>query len=295
MVDFSSLRNKSLDNLKKQFDNIQTKGFKSDERYWTLTRDKADNGSAVIRFLPAPPADLERNPDAGPFIRYWDHAFKGPGGWYIEKSLTTLELDDPVSEANGILWDSGIEANKKLASSRKRRLHFVSNILVVNDPAQPENNGKIFLFAYGKRIFDMLQDAAFPQFEGMARIDAFDMENGANFNLRARKHDGFVTYDKSSFAEPGPAVNGGEKALEAIWRAEYSLVDLIAPSEFKSYDELKKKFDKVVGRSGPVRSDDDDVPFDMPSDVEEDEPMPTRPARAQSTEDVKSRFARFVE
>lgn len=220
------------------------KSFK-DDRFWTPTIDKAGNGYAVIRFLPAPEGEESE------WVRYWDHGFQGPSGlWYIEKSLTSIGLPDPVSEANSELWNSGIEANKEVARDRKRRLHYVSNIYVLSDPSNPDSEGKAWLFAYGKKLFEKITSAAKPEFEDETPIDAFDLWEGADFKLKIRKVDGYRNYDKSEFAEPSALLDGDDSKLEAVYKAEHSLQELIAPSVFKSYDELKERFERVMLISG---------------------------------------------
>ena len=255
MVDFKSLKKnsgqKSLAELTESLNKLVAKEDNApDERYWKLTVDKAGNGSAVIRFLPAP-----GNEDSA-FIRYWDHGFSGPGGWYIEKSLTTLGQVDPVAENNKILWDSG-EAGKKLVSGvpkargvdgvpgYKRRLHYVSGIYVIDDSGNPENNGKVFLFEYGSKILEKLQEA---EEEGFS---PFDFWSGANFHLKAQNKDGYRNYDKSKFLPVGPLLDD-DSAMEKIWKSQFSLKAEIAPEKFKSYIVLKAQLDKVLGnRTGP--------------------------------------------
>ena len=224
-----------------------------------------------------------------PWVQYFDHGFQGPGGWYIEKSLTTLNQKDPVSEHNTELWNSGLESNKDIARKQKRRLHYVSNILVVSDPTHPENEGKVFLFRYGKKIFEMLKDRMQPQFADETPLNPFDLWEGADFKIKVRKVDGYWNYDKSEFATSKP-LSEDDGQLEAIWNSQHSLQDVIAPSEFKSYDELKQKLDRVLGMTAStataasVASDMDDVAYPSPeptiaepttasSDVDEDESL----------------------
>ncbi len=211
-----------------------------DDRLWKPSVDKAGNGYAVIRFLPAP-----SNEDV-PFVRIWDHGFQGPSGqWYIEKSLTTLGMKDPVSEYNTMLWNSGIESNKDLVRKYKRRLSYYSNIYVIKDPGNPENEGKVFLFKYGKKIFDKLNDLMNPEFEDEKPINPFDLWTGANFKLKIRNVEGYRNYDKSEFDAPGP-LQDDDSQLEKIWKSEYPLQEYLDPSQFKSYDELKVKLYRVL-------------------------------------------------
>ena len=222
-------------------------GSKDDTRLWQPTVDKAGNGMAVIRFLPAPAVDGD---DALPWVRRFDHGFQGPGGWYIENSLTTLNQKDPVSEYNTTLWNSGIEANKEIARKQKRRLHYIANILVVSDPSNPSNEGQIKLFKFGKKIFDKLTEAMNPEFADETPINPFDMWEGANFKLKIRNVEGYRNYDKSEFADKSALLDGDDEKLEALWKKEFSLKEFTEPSNFKSYEVLKAKLDKVLGFDG---------------------------------------------
>lgn len=247
MVDFKSMKKQSgnFDKLAKALaeQNQGRQKKEGEERFWNPTVDKAGNGYAVIRFLPAPQdEDL-------PFVRMWDHGFKGPGGWYIENSLTTIGKDDPVSEFNSTLWnsvDSDDAPERKQAREQKRRLSYISNIYVIKDSANPENEGKVFLYKYGKKIFEKLNDLMTPEFEGEEATNPFDLWTGANFKLKIRKVDGYRNYDKSEFDDAAPLLDD-DKELEAIWGKEYSLTELIDPKHFKSYDELKKRLATVLG------------------------------------------------
>ena len=217
-----------------------------DDNYWKPELDKSGNGYAVVRFLPTP-TDEEM-----PWVSYFDHGFQGPGGWYIEKSLTTIGKQDPVSEYNTQLWNTGIEANKEQARKQKRRLHYVSNIYVVSDPKNPQNEGKVFMYRYGKKIFEMLKEAISPAFEDEAPINPFDLRGeGANFKIKIRKVDGYWNYDKSEFDTPAPLFDD-ETKLNDINSSTHSLNEIISPNEFKTYEELKTKLDRVLGLSGGV-------------------------------------------
>ena len=262
MSDFSALkRNRNaFDSLKKAMETPSSTaeaGSKDDTRFWQPEVDKAGNGMAVIRFLPAPAADGD---DALPWVRVFNHGFQGPGGWYIENSLTTLNQKDPVSEYNSILWNSGIEANKEIARKQKRRLTYISNILVVSDPKNPENEGQIKLYKYGKKIFDKISEAMNPEFADETPLNPFDFWEGANFKIKIRQVEGYRNYDKSEFDSITP-VDGDDAALEAIWKKEYSLKEFLEPKQFKSYDTLKAKLDKVLGLDGvaPVKTKAEDT------------------------------------
>jgi len=251
MSTFAALKKSSgsIDKLARELEKLNAPATNSldDTRFWKPELDKAGNGFATIRFLPAPAADGD---DSLPWVRIFDHGFQGPGGWYIENSLTTLNQKDPVSEHNSVLWNSGIEANKEIARKQKRRLKYISNILVVSDPKNPDNEDKIFLFKFGKKIFDKITEAMNPQFEDEKAVNPFDFWAGANFKLKVRKFEGYPNYDKSEFEKPS-ALHGGEDAkLENIWKSEYSLKEFLNPKNFKSYDELKTKMNRVLGLDG---------------------------------------------
>lgn len=290
MSNFASLKKSSTDisRLTKEIEKINapqgSNDREEDTRFWKLDRDKAGNGMAVIRFLPAPAVDGD---DALPWVRYFDHGFKGPTGkWYIENSLTSIGQKDPVGEFNSSLWNASSDENswqRKQARDQKRRLHYVTNIYVVKDPSNPANEGKVFLFKFGKKIFDKLTAAMNPEYEGDTPMNPFDLWNGANFKLRSRMVAGYVNYDTSSFDNASPLLEDDAK-LEKIWKSEYSLKEFLDPKNYKSYDELKKRLDEVLGGSAtgavndqitdsvtqkpsfeaskPRKSVEDSVPFD---------------------------------
>ena len=271
-----------------------------DERVWKLECDKSGNGYAVIRFLPAPDGeDL-------PFVKLYSHAFQGPGGWYIENSLTTLGQKDPVSEYNTMLWNNGTDAGKETARKQKRKLTYVSNIYVVKDPANPENEGKVFLYKYGKKIFDKLTAAMQPEFEDEEAIDPFDFWQGANFKLKAKNVAGYRNYDSSEFARPDALLDDDE-AMEAAWKKEYSLAELVAADQFKTYDELKLRLDYVLGNKGTPRlREDEDLEDesegrgpvkDLTDDIRNElESLPTsRTVTEEDDDDTLSYFAKLAE
>lgn len=227
---------------------------KEDERFWEPTVDKAKNGHASIRFLPAPPQDGE---DGLPWVRTFSHGFNGPGGWLIDLCLTTLDKKCPVCEANTLLWNSGIEANKTVARSRKRKLSYTANILVISDPAKPENEGKVKLFRFGTKIFDKLYekmhpDAAFPD---EVAFNPFDLWEGAVFKLKIRQVEGYRNYDKSEFGTRSP-ISEDEGKLEAIWKSEHSLSEITAPKNFKTYEQIENRFKQVLGSALSTASAD---------------------------------------
>ena len=242
---FKDLKSTSKTSYQSLAHEMEKMGKKSesykDDRFWKPQLDKTNNGYAVLRFLPAPDGeDL-------PWARIWSHGFRGVGGWYIENSLTTIGLKDPVSEMNSQLWQTGSDSDKNIARDRKRRLSYISNVYIVSDPKNPENEGKIFLFKYGKKIFEKIQETMSPQFQDEKPVNPFDFWNGADFKLKVREVAGFVNYDKSEFAAPAPLLSGDDKALEALWKKEYGLKEFTDSKNFKSYDELKERLNQVLG------------------------------------------------
>ena len=275
-------RQSNLTDLTKKIEEMnsspqQQQSNNSDDNLWKPSLGKDGNGFAVIRFLP-PPKGEEM-----PFVRIWDHGFQGPGGWYIEKSLTTLGEKDPVSEYNTQLWNTGREEDKATARNQKRRLSFYSNIYVVKDPNNPQNEGKVFLYKYGKRIFDKLNDLMNPQFEDEKPVNPFDFWEGTDFRLKIRKVDGYWNYDKSEFDSPGQLAD--DDALEGIWEQQYSLQDLTDPKNFKSYEELQARLNRVLNiqDAPPPRAaapvEDDTPPFEV------DPPSSAQPTASSDDDD----------
>jgi hypothetical protein len=222
-------------------------GSKEDTRFWQPEVDKAGNGMAIIRFLPAPAVDGD---DALPWVRTFSHGFQGPGGWFIDNCLTTLNEKCPVCEHNNTLWNSGIEANKDIARKQKRKLSYIANILVVSDPANKQNEGQIRLFKFGKKIFDKITEAMNPEFEDEKAVNPFDLWEGANFKLKIRNVEGYRNYDKSEFAEVSALFGGDDEKLEALWKSEHGLKEFTEKKQFKSYEQLKSRLDKVLGFDG---------------------------------------------
>ena len=246
-----------------------------DDRLWKPEMDKSGNGYAVVRFLPAPEGeDL-------PWVKMYSHAFQGPGGWYIENSLTTTGGKDPVSELNTRLWNSGVDADKETARKQKRKLSYYSNIYVVKDPANPQNEGRVFLYKYGKKIFDKVMAAMQPEFEDEDPINPFDFWQGADFKIKIKKVAGYWNYDSSEFARPSALLDGDDDALEALWKKEYSLQELVAADQFKDYDTLKKRLDYVLGNKGTPRMQDEEF--------EEEEN--TRGSARELTEDLRGELS----
>ncbi len=283
IMSFANLkRNRdSLDKLTKAIESTtQTAeaGSKDDTRFWTPTVDKSGNGMAVIRFLPAPGVDGE---DGLPWVRLFDHGFQGPGGWYIDKCLTTLNEKCPVCEHNNTLWNSGVEANKDVARKQKRRLSYIANIYVVSDPSNPENEGTVRLFKFGKKIFDKITEAMNPEFADETPLNPFDFWEGANFKLKIRNVEGYRNYDKSEFADKSELLGGDDAKLEKIYSQEYSLKEMADRKHFKAYDTLKARLDKVLGFEGVAtqsRAEDVEIPVvkakggvAIPSSVDDDD------------------------
>jgi hypothetical protein len=245
-MSFENLKKQSklgslTEKLVKEVEKMSTGSGGADERFWKPEMDKTGVGSAIIRFLPAPEGEEL------PWVKMYSHAFQGNGGWYIENSLTTIGQKDPVSEHNRELWNSGSEKDKETVRKQKRKLSYFANIYVVKDPAHPENEGKVFLFKFGKKIFDKILNAMQPEFEDEEPINPFDFWGGANFRLKIRKVEGYWNYDKSEFDSPS-ALLDDDDALEALWKKEYSLSAIVAPDQFKSYEDLEKRLKYVLGQ-----------------------------------------------
>jgi hypothetical protein len=257
-VSFASLKNKKLD-TQKLINEISKLGGGSkkrveDDRFWKPQVDKLGNGYAVIRFLPSKTEeDL-----TVPFVTTWDHGFQGPTGlWYIENSLSTIGRDDPVGVLNSSLWNSGLESNKEIARKQKRRLHYIGNILVIKDSANPANEGKVFLYKFGAKIYSKIKDAMSPPegFEDETPIIPYDFWEGANFKLKIRRVEGYPNYDSSSFDTPSALFDGDDAKIESVYNQLNLLKPFVSPDGkdadgnpyFKSYEELKAKLDKVLG------------------------------------------------
>lgn len=252
-MNFADLKKKSKSNLTNLVSELEkmSSGAKNyqDDRFWSVPMDeKTGNGTALIRFLPA-----GKN-DKLPWVTVYSHAFQGPGGWYIENSLTTIGKPDPCSERNSELWATGIEANKEIVRKRKRKQQYISNIYVISDPKNPQNEGKVFLFKYGKKIFDKIQEAMKPVFEGDQAIDPFDFWQGADFRLKVKRVEGYPNYDSSSFENQSPLLEGADEALEKVWNSLYSLSEFHDAKNFKTYEELNARLDKVLGIKAPAAS-----------------------------------------
>ena len=277
-MSFANLKRQSgnLDKLSKAIEALSTSsegGSEKSDNFWRPEVDKAGNGMATIRFLPASEKDGE---DGLPWVKIFSHGFQGPGGWLIDNCLTTKNQQCPVCEHNSTLWNSGIEANKDVVRKQKRKLNYIANVYIVSDPKHPENEGKIKLFKFGKKIFDKISEAMNPQFEDEQAINPFDMWKGANFKLKIRKVEGYQNYDKSEFDSPS-VLSDDDAKLEQIWKDSFSLSELTGDKEFKSYDVLKQRLDKVLGLNGEApRTTVEQVKaktFDAPKAKAEDSPF----------------------
>ena len=309
-MSFSDLKKQSrlgslTSKLTKEIEKMnKTGGGGADERLWKLDVDKAGNGYAVIRFLPAPDGEEL------PWAKVYSHAFQGPGGWYIENSLTTNGGKDPVSEYNRILWNSGADEDKEQARKQKRKLTYIANIYVVKDPNNPANEGQVFLYKFGKKIFDKITAAMQPEFEDEEAIDPFDFWQGANFKLKAKNVAGYRNYDSSEFAAQG-ALLDDDDAMEAIWKKQHSLEEFVKPDQFKTYEELEKRMNAVLNPSATSRRVDPDT-FDEQEEVvmksrqqqrEEERIVPSKPdfnspdikASSDDDDDALSYFQRLAE
>jgi hypothetical protein len=270
-------------------------GFENNnDGYWQPEVDKAGNGYAIIRFLPAPEGEDM------PYVKLYNHAFKVGSRWYIENCPTTIGGKCPVCEANNDLWESGLQSNQDIVRKRKRQLSYIANILVISDPKHPENDGKVFLFRFGQKIFSKIMGAIQPEFEDETPFNPFDFWEGANFKLKIRNVEGYRNYDKSEFEAPSALFDGDDKALESLWKQEKSLKDIVAASQFKPYDELKKRFNSVVNGEIQFEStvasratqsnDENDIPF------EPDPPKrPTKTASIASDDDDLVMYAKLLE
>ena len=291
-ANLKSSRGSSIDQLVKAAEAVSTKTETksyADDRFWKPTQDKAGNGYAVIRFLPA------KEGEDLPWVRYWDHGFKGPTGlWYIENSLTSIGQPDPVSESNGLLWNSGREEDKQTARDRKRRLHYVSNIMVVSDSANPDAEGKVFLYKFGKKIFDKIMDQMQPQFADEEPVNPFDFWEGADFKIKIRKVEGWTNYDKSEFAAPAAVAGGDEEALEGIYNKLYSLSEFTNPEHYKTYAELKAKLNRVLGVDAGATMAPEDMQYAPAPSEKVAEPEPVATAEG-SEDDTLSYFAKLAQ
>ena len=282
MSNFANMKKSSgnLDKLTKAIEALNASDGKSDkDNFWKPEVDKAGNGMATIRFLPAPAVDGD---DGLPWIKIYSHGFQGPGGWLIDNCLTTKNQQCPVCEHNSRLWNSGIEANKEIVRKQKRKLNYVANVYIVSDPKHSENEGKVKLYRFGAKIFEKITEAMNPQFEDETAINPFDLWKGANFKLKITKVAGYQNYDKSEFMSPSALLDDDEE-LEKIWKSEHSLSEMVSDKEFKSYDDLKSRLDKVLGgadapakttveqmRAAPKKPVvADDAPFEVASDDDE--------------------------
>ena len=295
-MDFESLKNSqsNFDAITKALEtklspeDQSNKNNYQDDRFWKPELDKTGNGYAGIRFLP------ESDKEDMPWQRVWSHAFKDQGGWYIENSLTTLNHKDPVSEDNTRLWNTGVDSDKDLARKRKRKLSYYSNILIVADPKHPENDGKVFLYKFGKKIFDKITEAMQPAFDDETPINPFDFWKGANFKLKIRKVDGYWNYDKSEFESVSP-IAADDEAIKAIWTKQHALKPFVDPSNFKTYDELKEKLNRVImGTQSTATVDEVNLP-QKPSTTTVEMPKVNESKPASDDDDTMSYFSKLAD
>ena len=292
----------SFENLKRNRDQIQKlvsaaesvggsteKKSYVDERVWKPTVDKAGNGYAVLRFLPATEgAEL-------PWVRYWDHGFKGPTGlWYIENSLTSIGQTDPVGELNSRLWNTGNDSDKEKARAQKRRLHYVTNVLVTQDPSAPHNEGKVFLYKFGKKIFDKIMDSMQPEFADEDPVNPFDMWEGAEFKLKIRNVEGYRNYDKSEFSSQSALYDGDDSRLESVYNQLHNLNEFTEPSNYKTYDELKSKLMKVLGEEATAGAYTVKQETQMNEPVSAPEPQRLEPVTADQLTDEDDTMSYFA-
>ena len=307
-MSFSDLKKQSslgslTQKLVKEVEKMSSTNSNVDERLWKPEVDKTGNGYAVIRFLPAPDGETL------PWAKLYTHAFQGPGGWYMENSLTTTGGKDPVSEYNRELWNSGDESDKDVVRKQKRKLSFYANIYVVKDPTNPQNEGGVFLYKFGKKIFDKVMDVMQPEFEDENAINPFDFWQGANFKLKIVKKDGYWNYDKSEFDRVSPLLDDDD-ALEGLWKKQYSLTDIVAPDKFKSYEDLNKRLQYVLGKKNAksVRFDEDTSNEEentrgtftpnfgsSEGDTPKEASARTEPATSKDEDDALSYFQRLAE
>ena len=283
-MSFSNLKKQSslgslTSKLVKQVEKMNNAGGGADERLWKPEMDKTGNGYAVIRFLPAPDGEEL------PWAKLYSHAFQGPGGWYIENSLTTIGQKDPLGEYNRELWNSGRDEDKDTVRKQKRKLSYYANIYVVQDKANPQNEGKVFLYKFGKKIFDKIMEAMQPEFEDETPINPFDFWTGANFKLKLKKVAGYWNYDSSEFDRPSPLLDDDD-ALEQIWKQQYSLEAETAPDKFKTYEQLENRLNMVLGKKSPAqRVQETETEYDgyRQEDTSVEDELRRSAAKAQNT------------
>jgi len=294
-IDFKNLKKQSglTDKLTKAIEDKNKGSFaKDDERFWQPEVDKAGNGYAIVRLLDAPASDGE---DGLPWVQIFNHGFQGGGGWYIENCPTTVGGKCPACEHNNKLWNSGIESNKDIVRKQKRRLTYIANVLIVSDKTRPENEGKVFLWKFGKKIFDKIQEKLTPQFEDETAVNPFDFWKGANLKIKIRNVEGYRNYDKSEFDAASPVFDN-DKEIEALWKNAHSLKQFVAPKEFKSYDDLTDKLNRALGAGGAVAAratkiEDATAPWEEPKSAE---PRKAATAEAVTVDDDLDYFNKLA-
>jgi len=254
-MSFSNLKKQSklgslTSKLVQEVEKMNSSNNSSDDRLWKPEVDKSGNGFAVVRFLPAPEGEEV------PWAKIYTHAFQGTGGWFIDNCLTSIGQQCPVCESNRELWNSGSKSNQEIVRQRKRKLSYYSNIYVVGDRNHPENEGKVFLFKYGKKIFDKISASMQPEFDDETPIDPFDFWGGANFKVKITKKDGYWNYDKSEFDSPTTLGDFDDEVLETIWKKTHSLQEFVNPENFKSYEQLGTRLNSVLGKKSQPKQDE---------------------------------------
>ena len=298
MSNFAELKRKSQSNfdfLQKELQKSTNANSSGDERLWKPALDASGNGYAVIRFLPAPEGE------SLPWAKLYNHAFQGPGGWLIDNCPTTKGEQCPVCAANNKLWNSGVESDKEIARQRKRKLSYYSNIYVIKDSANPENEGKVFLYKYGKKIHDKVLAAMQPEFDDETPVNPFDLWEGANFKLKIRTIGGYWNYDASEFAAPS-ALSADDDEMEQLWKQAYSLEAFTTADQFKAYDEIESRMNTVLGVARPVQQaqydeEEDPIPtggFNSP-DITPKAPAPSVSTNETDDDDALSYFQRLAE
>lgn len=288
-MSFADLKKSSrtaFENLTKELNKNQYDS--TDDRIWKPQMDKTGNGYAVIRFLPS-------QDNKNPYVQIWSHGFQGPGGWYIENSLTSLNQKDPVAEINRQLWNSGSDVDKEIARKQKRKLSYYSNIYVINDPASPENEGKVFLYRYGKKIWDKIVEAMQPAFADEKPLNPFDFWNGADFKVKIRTVEGYWNYDKSEFAKPSAFLDGDDSKLEAVYNQLNNLEELITPNNFKTYEQLQERLNIVLGKKVSSMSSSQRIDYETHEIEESSNYSRSLSKSSDNDDDTLSYFARLAE
>jgi hypothetical protein len=279
-MSFANLKRSSKANFKSLADKMtqESKGSSfSDDRIWTPDIDKSGSGFAIIRFLP------EADGEDFPYVKTYTHGFKQGNKWFIENCPTTIGNPCPVCEANSELWNTEIKENQEIVRRRKRSLRYMSNIIVLSDSKRPENEGRVFLFSYGQKIFDKLMSAIKPEFDDEEPFNPFDLWGGAPFKLKIRQVEGFRNYDKSEFGDRGPLFDDDD-AMAKVWESQYKLKEFLAPARFNPYEEIKKRFNAFI-KGGTYTTPTPQNEGDQNEDTPPWEPPAQEPRRQAARKD----------